>query len=160
MNRKEELLQKVSDLFAKQGYKKTSIRDIAAYLGMTNAGLYYFNNAAENARKGGSIIVSTNPASLPFVGLERGDSCSTCIRLSVTACPVSSPKSPRRSQETLDALREVVGKLGGCFSVSRSTVDKAAFHIYLPKLLADGEVSEVEHRIRQEPHLQWAMPGS
>jgi TetR/AcrR family transcriptional regulator, cholesterol catabolism regulator len=41
MNRKEELLQKISDLFAKQGYEKTSIRDIAAHLGMTNAGLYY-----------------------------------------------------------------------------------------------------------------------
>ena len=42
MDRKEELLQKISDLFAKQGYEKTSIRDIAAHLGMTNAGLYYY----------------------------------------------------------------------------------------------------------------------
>jgi AcrR family transcriptional regulator len=41
VNRKEELLQKISDLFAKRGYEKTSIRDIAAHLGMTNAGLYY-----------------------------------------------------------------------------------------------------------------------
>jgi AcrR family transcriptional regulator len=41
-NRKEELLQKISDLFAKQGYEKTSIRDIAAHLGMTNAGIYYY----------------------------------------------------------------------------------------------------------------------
>ena len=36
------MLQKISDLFAKQGYEKTSIRDIAAHLGMTNAGLYYY----------------------------------------------------------------------------------------------------------------------
>jgi TetR/AcrR family transcriptional regulator, cholesterol catabolism regulator len=42
MSRKEELLQKISELFAKQGYEKTSIRDIAAYLGMTNAGVYYY----------------------------------------------------------------------------------------------------------------------
>jgi TetR/AcrR family transcriptional regulator, cholesterol catabolism regulator len=42
MGRKEELLQKISELFAKQGYEKTSIRDIASHLGMTNAGLYYY----------------------------------------------------------------------------------------------------------------------
>jgi TetR/AcrR family transcriptional regulator, cholesterol catabolism regulator len=42
MERKEELLQKISELFAKQGYEKTSIRDIAAHLGMTNAGVYYY----------------------------------------------------------------------------------------------------------------------
>ncbi len=42
MGRKEELLQKISELFAKEGYEKTSIRDIAAHLGMTNAGLYYY----------------------------------------------------------------------------------------------------------------------
>jgi AcrR family transcriptional regulator len=41
MHKKEELLQKISELFAKKGYEKTSIRDIAAHLGMTNAGLYY-----------------------------------------------------------------------------------------------------------------------
>jgi TetR/AcrR family transcriptional regulator, cholesterol catabolism regulator len=42
VSRKEELLQKISELFAKQGYEKTSIRDIAAHMGMTNAGLYYY----------------------------------------------------------------------------------------------------------------------
>jgi TetR/AcrR family transcriptional regulator, cholesterol catabolism regulator len=42
MTRKEELLQKISDLFAEKGYEKTSIRDIAAHLEMTNAGLYYY----------------------------------------------------------------------------------------------------------------------
>ncbi len=42
MSRKEEILKKISDLFARKGYEKTSIRDIAAHLGMTNAGLYYY----------------------------------------------------------------------------------------------------------------------
>ena len=42
MNKKQELLKKISELFAKKGYEKTSIRDIAAHLGMTNAGLYYY----------------------------------------------------------------------------------------------------------------------
>jgi AcrR family transcriptional regulator len=42
MKRKQDLLKKISDLFAKKGYEKTSIRDIAAHLGMTNAGLYYY----------------------------------------------------------------------------------------------------------------------
>jgi AcrR family transcriptional regulator len=42
MNRKEDLVQKISVLFAQKGYEKTSIRDIAAHLGMTNAGLYYY----------------------------------------------------------------------------------------------------------------------
>ena len=41
-NRKEELLEKISDLFAKKGYEKSSMRDIAAHLGMTKAGLYYY----------------------------------------------------------------------------------------------------------------------
>jgi AcrR family transcriptional regulator len=41
MTKKEELLRKISSLFAEKGYDKTSIRDIAAHLGMTNAGLYY-----------------------------------------------------------------------------------------------------------------------
>ena len=48
MSRKQELLQKISDLFYKKGYEKTSIRDISLHLGMTNAGLYhYFKNKQE-----------------------------------------------------------------------------------------------------------------
>jgi AcrR family transcriptional regulator len=48
MNRKPELLQKISVLFYKKGYEKTSIRDISQHLGMTNAGLYhYFKNKQE-----------------------------------------------------------------------------------------------------------------
>jgi AcrR family transcriptional regulator len=48
MNRKQELLQKISDLFYKKGYEKTTIRDISRHLGMTNAGLYhYFKNKQE-----------------------------------------------------------------------------------------------------------------
>ncbi len=48
MSRKQELLQKIADLFYKKGYEKTSIRDISLYLGMTNAGLYhYFKNKQE-----------------------------------------------------------------------------------------------------------------
>lgn len=42
MSRKQEILQEISDLFASKGYEKTSIRDIASHLGMTNAGLYYY----------------------------------------------------------------------------------------------------------------------
>jgi AcrR family transcriptional regulator len=41
-NRKEELLEKISGLFAKKGYEKSSMRDIAAHLAMTKAGLYYY----------------------------------------------------------------------------------------------------------------------
>ncbi len=41
-NRKEELLEKISGLFAKRGYEKSSMRDIAAHLGITKAGLYYY----------------------------------------------------------------------------------------------------------------------
>ena len=41
-NRKEELLEKISGLFAKKGYEKSSMRDIAAHLDMTKAGLYYY----------------------------------------------------------------------------------------------------------------------
>ena len=48
MNRKQELLQKISDLFYKKGYEKTTIRDISRHLGMTNAGLYHhFKNKQE-----------------------------------------------------------------------------------------------------------------
>jgi len=48
VSRKQELLQKISDLFYKKGYEKTSIRDISLHLGMTNAGLYhYFKNKQE-----------------------------------------------------------------------------------------------------------------
>jgi AcrR family transcriptional regulator len=48
MSRKQELLQKISDLFYNKGYEKTSIRDISQHLGMTNAGLYhYFSNKQE-----------------------------------------------------------------------------------------------------------------
>jgi AcrR family transcriptional regulator len=41
-NRKEELLRKISGLFAKRGYENSSMRDIAAHLGITKAGLYYY----------------------------------------------------------------------------------------------------------------------
>jgi AcrR family transcriptional regulator len=48
MSRKQELLHKISDLFYKKGYEKTTIRDISRHLGMTNAGLYhYFKNKQE-----------------------------------------------------------------------------------------------------------------
>jgi AcrR family transcriptional regulator len=48
MNRKQELLQKISDLFYKKGYEKTTIRDLSHHLGMTNAGLYHhFRNKQE-----------------------------------------------------------------------------------------------------------------
>jgi AcrR family transcriptional regulator len=48
VSKKQELLQKISDLFYKKGYEKTSIRDISLHLGMTNAGLYhYFKNKQE-----------------------------------------------------------------------------------------------------------------
>jgi hypothetical protein len=127
---------------------------------LQNSILILISLAAENVHRGGSIVISTKPMTLPLVGSEGAAGRGACIVLSVTARPVSSPKPTGRSQETLDALREVVRKLGGCFSVSWSTVDDAAFRIYLPRLLADREVSEMEHRIRQEPHLQRAMPGS
>lgn len=41
MTRKEELLLKISDLFSKKGYERTSIRDISSHLGLTSAGLYH-----------------------------------------------------------------------------------------------------------------------
>jgi AcrR family transcriptional regulator len=48
MNRKQELLKKISTLFYKKGYEKTTIRDISRHLGMTNAGLYHhFKNKQE-----------------------------------------------------------------------------------------------------------------
>jgi AcrR family transcriptional regulator len=48
MDRKQELLQKISALFYKKGYEKTTIRDISRHLGMTNAGLYHhFKNKQE-----------------------------------------------------------------------------------------------------------------
>ncbi len=78
MNRKEELLQKISDLFAKRGYEKTSIRDIAAHLGMTNAGLYYyFKNKQQMLvdvmRRGMDEALSTMRKELPRMksGEER-----------------------------------------------------------------------------------------
>ena len=42
MDKKQELLRKIAELFYENGYEKTSIRDISRALGMTNAGLYYY----------------------------------------------------------------------------------------------------------------------
>lgn len=41
MSRKDELLLKISDLFSKKGYERTSTRDISSNLGLTSAGLYH-----------------------------------------------------------------------------------------------------------------------
>jgi AcrR family transcriptional regulator len=41
MNKKQELLQKIAELFYEHGYEATSIRQISQSLGMTSAGLYY-----------------------------------------------------------------------------------------------------------------------
>ena len=119
---------------------------------LQNSILILMSLAAQNVRRGGSIVISTKPMTLPLVNSEGGADRGACIVLSVTARPVSSPKPPRRSQETLDALREVVGKLGGCFSVSWSTGDDATFRMYLPRLLADREVSQIER-------AEWLITG-
>ncbi|RJR49169.1 MAG: TetR/AcrR family transcriptional regulator [Desulfobacteraceae bacterium] len=48
MNKKQELLEKIAELFYKNGYEATSIRQICRNLGMTSAGLYYhFKNKQE-----------------------------------------------------------------------------------------------------------------
>jgi TetR/AcrR family transcriptional regulator, cholesterol catabolism regulator len=41
MNKKEQLLQGIAELFFQNGYEKTAIRDICAHLNISRPGLYY-----------------------------------------------------------------------------------------------------------------------
>ncbi|MGD9161453.1 MAG: TetR/AcrR family transcriptional regulator [Desulfobacteraceae bacterium] len=48
MNKKEQILQGIAELFYKNGYEKTSIRDISKSLNISKPGLYYhFTNKQE-----------------------------------------------------------------------------------------------------------------
>ncbi len=48
MNKKEQILQDIAELFYKNGYEKTSIRDISKSLNISKPGLYYhFTNKQE-----------------------------------------------------------------------------------------------------------------
>jgi len=47
MHKKQELLLKISEIISEKGYERTSIRDIAAHVGMTNAGLYHYFESKE-----------------------------------------------------------------------------------------------------------------
>lgn len=114
---RDRILEVALELFSRQGYEGTSIRDIADRMGMTKAAVYYHFPAKESL-----LAELLGPATTRIAGVLAAHG------------PASDP--PRR-RALVEALVEVVGDVGPQVVVLLSD---PAVGPHLPSLTAEGSL--------------------